>query len=147
MNFSKKLFNRFKFILTKKISTVEFPYVVKHAPQNARVSLRNNFLECIGCHKCEEVCPVQCIDILSEDFSPDVKIPKSSRGIIFEKRVTSFKIDFNTCVSCGICVDICPTASLTYDKHFVAPRQDNKHLIIDLVHRPRTLRREQGYEE
>jgi formate hydrogenlyase subunit 6/NADH:ubiquinone oxidoreductase subunit I len=147
MSLLNKLISRLKFILTQKISTVEFPYVVKHAPQHARVSLRNNFAECIGCHKCEEVCPVQCIDILSEEFTPDTKIPKSSKGIIFERRVTSFKIDFTTCVNCGVCVDVCPTTSLTYDKNFVAPRQDSRHLVMDLVHRPRTLRREQGYEE
>jgi formate hydrogenlyase subunit 6/NADH:ubiquinone oxidoreductase subunit I len=50
-------------------------------------------------------------------------------------------------VNCGLCVDICPTASLTNDKVFILPRQDTRHLIIDLVHKPRTLRREQGYED
>lgn len=138
---------RLKFVVKKRAATVEFPYVVNHAPQNSRVSLRNNFNECIGCHKCEEVCPVSCLNITSEDFPSKDKAPKTSHGVVFEKRVTSFKIDFNTCILCGICVEICPTESLTNDKNFVQPRQDSRHLTIDLVHRPRTLRRDQGYED
>ncbi len=143
----EKLVGRFKFVTRKQVATVEFPYVVKHAPQNARVALRNNFSECIGCHKCEQVCPVHCIEITSEAFPSKEKTPKTSHGVVFEKRVTSFKIDFSTCVSCGICVEACPTGSLTTDKNFVQPRTDSRHLKIDLVHRPRTFRREQGYED
>lgn len=142
-----KLLGRLKFLANKKVATVEYPYVAKNAPQNARVSLRNNFAECIGCHKCEVVCPVRCIKIASEDFPSKEKTPRTSHGVIFEKRVTSFKIDFNSCVNCGLCVDACPTSSLTNDKVFILPRQDSRHLVIDLVHRPRTLRREQGYED
>jgi formate hydrogenlyase subunit 6/NADH:ubiquinone oxidoreductase subunit I len=147
MTVLEELLARFRFVVRKKVATIEFPYVIKHAPQNARVSLRNDFSQCIGCHKCEEVCPVHCIDILSEDFPSRDKAPRTSHGVIFEKRVTSFKIDFNKCVSCGICVDICPTGSLIQDKTIILPRQDSRHLVIDLVHRPRTLRREQGYED
>jgi formate hydrogenlyase subunit 6/NADH:ubiquinone oxidoreductase subunit I len=143
----EKIFSRLKFLVNKKVATVEYPYVAKHAPQNARVSLRNNFSECIGCHKCEAICPVHCIKIISEDFPSKEKTPRTSHGVIFEKKVTSYKIDFNSCVNCGLCVDICPTGSLTNDKVFVLPRQDSRHLIIDLVHKPRTLRREQGYED
>lgn len=143
----ENLILRLKFLSKKQVATVEFPYVVKHSPQNARVSLRNNFSECTGCHKCEEVCPLRSIEITSEDFPSKEKTPKTSRGVIFEKRVTSFKIDFSTCISCGICVETCPTSSLTTDKNFVQPRTDGRHLKIDLVHRPRTFRREQGYED
>jgi formate hydrogenlyase subunit 6/NADH:ubiquinone oxidoreductase subunit I len=144
---SKVIFKRLKSLLRQPVATVEFPYVIRHAPQGARVSLRNNFSECIGCHKCEAVCPVACIDITSEAFTSKEKAPKTSRGVIFEARVTSFKIDFNRCVNCGICVEACPTGSLTNEKQFVVPRQDSKHLVIDLIHRPRTFRRDQGYEE
>jgi formate hydrogenlyase subunit 6/NADH:ubiquinone oxidoreductase subunit I len=144
---SKILFKRFKFAIQQPTATVEYPSVIKQAPQNSRVSLRNNFAECIGCHKCEEKCPTKCISITSEDYPSKEKAPRTSHGVIFEKRVTSFKIDFASCVNCGICVDVCPTNSLTNDKNFISPRQNEKHLVIDLVHRPRSLRREQGYEE
>jgi len=141
------VYRRFRALVSQPAATVEFPYVIRHAPQNARVSLRNNFSECIGCHKCQEVCPVQCIDIVSEAYSSKEKAPKTSKGVVFERKVLSYRIDFNTCVNCGICVETCPTGSLTNDKNFVAPRQDPRHLNIDLVHRPRTFRRDQGFEE
>jgi formate hydrogenlyase subunit 6/NADH:ubiquinone oxidoreductase subunit I len=144
---SKLVVKRFKSLMNQPAATVEYPYVVRHAPHNARVSLRNNFSECIGCRKCEEICPAACIDIATEPYPSKEKAPKTSKGLVFEARVSSFKIDFSTCVNCGLCVEFCPTGSLTNDKNFVAPRQDRRHLTLDLVHRPRTLRRDQGYEE
>ena len=144
---SRLVLRRFKSLVLHPVVTVEFPYVIRNAAHGARVSLRNNFAECIGCHKCEEKCPVECIDILSEPFSSKEKAPRTSKGVVFEHRVVGFRIDFNKCINCGICVEACPTASLSNDKQFVLPRQDTKHLVIDLVHRPRTFRRDQGYEE
>lgn len=139
--------SQIRLLASRSLTTVEYPYVARQFPNAARVSLRNNFSECIGCHKCEEVCPTECINIISEDFPSREKAPKTSKGVIFEKRVTSFIIDFNKCVTCGICVQYCPTNSLNYDKSFISPRQNSKHLSIDLVHRPRSLLKEQGYED
>jgi formate hydrogenlyase subunit 6/NADH:ubiquinone oxidoreductase subunit I len=147
LRLSRMIAKRLKTLSQEPSATVEFPYVIRHAPQGARVSLRNNFSECIGCHKCEAVCPVQCIEIVSENFPSKEKVPRTSRGVLFEKRVTSYKIDFNQCVNCSICVEICPTESLSTERVFVGPRQDSRHLKIDLVHRPRALRRDQGYED
>ena len=147
LEITKLIYSRFKYLTEGHSATIEYPSVIKQIPQNARVSLRNDFSECIGCHKCEEICPVKCIDIISEGFPSRDKTPKTSRGVVFENRVTSFKIDFNSCIACGICVDICPTNSLSNDKNFVTPRQDSRHLRVDLVHRPRTLRVDQGYED
>ena len=144
---SKLMLTRLKTLWKWPANTVEFPYVIRHAAPQARVSLRNNFADCIGCHKCEDACPVKSITVTTEDFSSLEKIPKSSKGLLFEKKTTRFVIDFNKCVSCGICVTACPTGSLTFDKTFVAPRQSTKHLCLDLMHRPRALRRDQGYED
>jgi formate hydrogenlyase subunit 6/NADH:ubiquinone oxidoreductase subunit I len=144
---SRVILRRLKSLVTQPVATVEFPYVVRHAAQGARVSLRNNFSECIGCHRCEAACPTQCIQLTSEAYSSKEKAPKTSKGVVFEARLTSFKIDFNRCLNCGICVETCPTGSLSNEKHFVLPRQENKHLVIDLIHRPRTFRRDQGFEE
>ncbi|MDZ4677573.1 MAG: 4Fe-4S binding protein [Oligoflexia bacterium] len=147
MRLSRIIANRLKALSQEPSATVEFPYAIRHAPQGARVSLRNNFSECIGCLKCEAVCPVQCIDITSENFPTQEKVPRTSKGVLFEKRVTSYVIDFNQCVNCGLCVGICPTGSLTNERTFITPRQDERHLKIDLVHRPRALRKDQGYED
>ena len=75
------------------------------------------------------------------------KVPKTSKGVLFEKKVVNFKIDYSQCVNCGVCVDICPTEALSFEKNFVAPRQKFHLLNPDLVHKPRSLRVEQGFEE
>jgi len=101
------ILSRLKSLASEPSVTVEFPFVVKQVPHGTRTSLRNNFAECIGCLKCEVVCPVHCISITSEEFPSKEKAPKTSRGVVFERRVTGYKIDFNQCVNCGLCVEIC----------------------------------------
>ncbi len=149
MNFSK-LFKlsllRLKVAMGTPPSTVEYPAVYRQPPHGARVAIRNHLSECIGCHDCEKKCPVQCISIVSEDFPSKDKIPTTSKGVVFEKKVVSYKIDYNSCVNCGVCVDICPTNALSFDKNFTAPRFKSALLILDQVHRPRSLRNEQGFE-
>ncbi len=141
------ILNRLQTLRKHRSTTIEFPFVQRQPPQGTRGSLKNNFADCIGCHRCEQVCPVQCLNIISEDFSIKELAPRTSGGVIFEKRVTSFNIDFTKCVNCGVCVDECPTGSLTNDRHFVVPRFKPKNLHVDLVYQPRTLRKEQGYED
>jgi formate hydrogenlyase subunit 6/NADH:ubiquinone oxidoreductase subunit I len=85
--------------------------------------------------------------MVTEEFPQKDKRPTTSRGIVFEAKVTSYRIDYNQCINCGICVDICPTQALSYDKKFVFPRTRSSLLALDQVHRPRTIRVEQGLEE
>ena len=82
---SRVILRRLKSLVTQPVATVEFPYVVRHAAQGARVSLRNNFSECIGCHRCEAACPTQCIQLTSEAYSSKEKAPKTSKGVVFEE--------------------------------------------------------------
>jgi formate hydrogenlyase subunit 6/NADH:ubiquinone oxidoreductase subunit I len=51
---------------------------------------------------CEQVCPDECIHIVSE------KKPEG-KG----KRLVSFEINYERCCFCGLCVDPCPTTPLT----------------------------------
>ncbi|MFA5866781.1 MAG: FAD-dependent oxidoreductase [Actinomycetota bacterium] len=60
--------------------------------------------ECIGCHMCEKYCPPRAISI------------KTSGGK--EYRVDSYEIDYGRCQLCGICVEVCPTRTLTHTKEF-----------------------------
>jgi NAD-dependent dihydropyrimidine dehydrogenase PreA subunit len=67
---------------------------------------------CILCRACEDVCPWDCIYMLSPNIVAGVegenleKAQQSSEAI--------FVIDDNECTRCGICVDRCPSDALFY---------------------------------
>jgi len=67
---------------------------------------------CILCRACEDVCPWDCIYMLSPN------IVENAEGENLEKATMSaeaiFVIDDNECTRCGICVDRCPSDALFY---------------------------------
>jgi formate hydrogenlyase subunit 6/NADH:ubiquinone oxidoreductase subunit I len=121
--------------------TIEYPFVAKPLPQMARTRLRNNFPDCTGCLDCEAQCPTQAIKIGASPFPYTVGLPKTSKGIEFERNVESFEIDYSQCVLCGICVSACSTESLTFDRRLFPPKIHAANLKVDLVHIPRSMRR------
>jgi NAD-dependent dihydropyrimidine dehydrogenase PreA subunit len=67
---------------------------------------------CILCRACEDVCPWDCIYMLSPDIvagADDDKI-----GGVARSAEAIFVIDDNECTRCGICVDRCPSDALFY---------------------------------
>jgi len=126
--------------------TVEYPFVVKSLPGSSRTMIRNNFKECTGCLRCQEICPVQAIEIEGFEYSKTMRRPLSKSGIPFEREIESFRINYSSCVMCGICVNICPTQSLGFAKNFLKPELTSKNLIVDLVHVPRSVRAGSMYE-
>ena len=126
--------------------TVEYPFVIKSLPGSSRTMIKNNFKECIGCLKCEVICPVKAIEIEGFEYSKTMRRPVSSVGMPFEREIESFKINYSSCVLCGLCVSSCPTQSLGFAKNFMKPETAPKNLTIDLVHVPRSVRAGSMYE-
>jgi NAD-dependent dihydropyrimidine dehydrogenase PreA subunit len=67
---------------------------------------------CILCRACEDVCPWNCIFMLSpgivEDAAEDsVEAEVSTASAIFV-------VDDNACTRCSVCVERCPTDTLYY---------------------------------
>jgi formate hydrogenlyase subunit 6/NADH:ubiquinone oxidoreductase subunit I len=144
MNFFKLILDlksRVRLVRRRLPVTVEYPFVNKPIPALAHAKLKNNFGECVGCLKCEVQCPTKAITINAFVFGPTIYRPVTSKGIPFERNIEQFKVDYAQCVFCGICVDVCPTQSLTFDRKIPSPQFRERELTIDLVHIPRTMRR------
>ncbi|MBX3730207.1 MAG: 4Fe-4S binding protein [Candidatus Sumerlaeia bacterium] len=60
---------------------------------------------CIACLQCEKICPSNCISITG--YRPE--------GLAM-KRPETFDLNFALCSECGLCLDVCPTATLGYTK-------------------------------
>lgn len=69
-------------------------------------------LRCVSCFICEKECPPKCIIITkSTDKKPDaVGKPQFYPA--------EFKIDVSVCMSCQICVEVCPFDAIKMDTSF-----------------------------
>ena len=67
---------------------------------------------CILCRACEDVCPWNCIYMMSPE------ITRGADGIAVEAEIHNanaiFVVDDNACTRCSVCVDRCPTDTLYY---------------------------------
>lgn len=138
----QQVFRKFSRVMSYPTITVEYPYVLKPIVKLARLKLTNNFNECTACKMCEEKCPVKAIKIVSEQYSEQVRRPRNSKGTSFEGAISQFQIDYSKCVFCGICVGVCEPQSLTFDKNFEKPQLQIQSLKEDLVHIPRSMRKD-----
>ncbi|HJS25800.1 MAG TPA: 4Fe-4S binding protein [Actinomycetota bacterium] len=67
---------------------------------------------CILCRACEDVCPWNCIFMMS----PDIVEDSASEAVDAEvgTSYSVFVVDDNACTRCSVCVDRCPTDTLYY---------------------------------
>ncbi len=64
---------------------------------------------CIGCGRCEEVCPVEVDDAFNEGLSRRKAVYREvPHNVPF-----SYVIDFEACTRCGECEEACPTEAIT----------------------------------
>lgn len=67
---------------------------------------------CILCRACEDVCPWNCIYMMSNDIVEDSASPSVASEV--ESAYAVFVVDDNACTRCSVCVDRCPTDTLYY---------------------------------
>jgi NADH-quinone oxidoreductase subunit I len=66
----------------------------------------------VACQICEKECPPKCIYIVkSKDKKPDYKGQMQVYPVTFD-------IDISVCMSCQICVEVCPFESIKMDTQF-----------------------------
>jgi NADH-quinone oxidoreductase subunit I len=132
------------YVSKKRLTTVQYPE--ERLPQ---IEAYRNFpflvydgedwqqgLRCVSCFICEKECPPKCIFIeKSIDKKPDA-IGKPQ----FYPKV--FNIDVSVCMSCQICVEVCPFDAIKMDtdyelsttNRFSALLWDKKHLAKSNEH-------------
>src|SRR5438552_17997879 len=67
---------------------------------------------CILCRACEDVCPWNCIFMMSPQIAPDAQ--EDVVGAEVRNSTAIFVVDDNACTRCSVCVDRCPTDTLYY---------------------------------
>ena len=69
-------------------------------------------LRCVACLICEKECPPQCIYIVKDT----VRKPDATGKLQFQPKV--FDIDTSVCMSCQICVEVCPFDAIKMDVEY-----------------------------
>jgi formate hydrogenlyase subunit 6/NADH:ubiquinone oxidoreductase subunit I len=67
---------------------------------------------CILCRACEDVCPWNCIYMMSNGIVEDATSPSVASEV--ESAYAVFVVDDNACTRCSVCVERCPTDTLYY---------------------------------
>lgn len=65
---------------------------------------------CILCRACEDVCPWECIFMMSPEVLGEPASPNLAS--LAARSAAVFIIDDNECTRCAICVERCPTDAL-----------------------------------
>ncbi|MBM3851940.1 MAG: 4Fe-4S dicluster domain-containing protein [Verrucomicrobia bacterium] len=94
-----------------------FPFLVCDAEQDPLGTLR-----CVACRICETECPPQCIYIVME---------RDAKGKALKKPKV-FDLDISVCMSCQICVEVCPFDAIKMDQHYeIAETGRFRELLLD----------------
>src|SRR5664279_2506684 len=98
--------------LPQKEAARTFPFLV-YAGDSWQKGLR-----CVACLICEKECPPQCIYIVKDT----VRKPDATGKLQFQPKV--FDIDTSVCMSCQICVEVCPFDAIKMDVEYELSTSD-----------------------
>lgn len=114
------------YVSKDRLTTVQFPE--ERLPQ---IAAARNFpflvydgpdwhqgMRCVSCLICEKECPPKCILIKKSD---DKKLDASGKPQFYP---AVFDIDVSVCMSCQICVEVCPFEAIKMDVEFELSTND-----------------------
>ena len=88
--------------------TIIDPINDRPGAENYRGFHKNDFTKCIGCGSCEEICQNAAIDLVPVEGQETKDGNSGLRPMI----------DYGRCCWCALCVDVCPTGSLTMSNEY-----------------------------
>ena len=95
-----------------------FPFLVyDQTPDNLR---------CVACKICEQECPPQCIHIVGPAKDEQGR-PLKVHGRTYP---VEFDIDVSVCMSCRICVDVCPFDAIEMDNQYELSSTDRYKPLV-----------------
>ena len=105
-----------------RLVTIEYPDERRPLPENARSFPMLVYdgedpergLRCVACKICEKECPPQCIYIV---------LDRDAKGKAL-RRPRVFDLDISVCMSCQICVEVCPFDSIKMNTEFELSTED-----------------------
>jgi NADH-quinone oxidoreductase subunit I len=112
--------------LPLKENTRNFPFLVFDGEDSEKG------LRCVACKICEKECPPQCIYIVLE---------RDEKGKP-QKHPRVFDIDISVCMSCQVCVEVCPFDAIKMDQVYELSRYGR---FEDLLLRKGDLAKSNGY--
>ncbi len=95
--------------MAKKPHTILVPYETKEASDRYRGLHYNDLDECIGCGNCSTICMNKAIDMVPVE---GIEGSKGDSGL-------RPRVDHGRCCWCALCVDVCPTGSLSLTKDYI----------------------------
>jgi len=91
---------------------------------------------CILCNSCVDVCPHQCIEMISPEriysIDNDVSLAELARAEL-GPFAAAMIIDERSCIRCGLCLDWCPTECLTMDHFRLTPAETRESVDLAIV--------------
>ena len=114
----------------KKPTTVNYPFETRRRAPRLRASFALTKDEqgdenCIGCKKCEKVCPSDIITVVaSKKNSP---VTGKQRGY-----ADDFTLNLQACIICELCVQVCPTDAIIMVKDQEVPAFSREDLVLTM---------------
>jgi NADH-quinone oxidoreductase subunit I len=84
----------------------------------------NNEHRCIACGLCQNACPNDTIEVISEM----IETPEGKK----KKILKTYKYDLGSCIFCQLCVNACPHDAITFDQSFEHAVFNREKLILTL---------------
>lgn len=119
----------FRNLFRPPITELEFPVRRRDRADRYRTSFalvhdEHGEEACIGCKKCQMICPSEIITVIAGKKA-ESPVTGKSRGYLDD-----FTLDMNACIFCELCVQVCPTDAILMTRNAPSPAFSREDLVL-----------------